>query len=133
VSYTDPDKTIQITEQNAERNTLPLAQPKAEDSPVYSLLPRRDTTNLTFIRLNVNRLNYGTAMTTLMTLLETAQTQVKGNNKAQELLAQALSETRQLLEENQLLHSKVNQLEQIIQDIRELDARKKCLCRGFGS
>jgi len=72
-------------------------------------------------------------MTTLMTLLETAQTQVKGNNKAQELLAQALSETRQLLEENQLLHSKVNQLEQIIQDIRERDARKKCLCRGFGS
>lgn len=72
-------------------------------------------------------------MTTLMTLLETAQTQVKDNNKAQELLAQALSETRQLLKENQLLHSKVNQLEQIIQDIRERDARKKCLCRGFGS
>jgi len=72
-------------------------------------------------------------MTTLMTLLETAQMQVKDNNKAQELLAQALSETRQLFEENQLLHSKVNQLEQIIQDIRERDARKKCLCRGLGS
>jgi|GEM_PF-4981260 len=74
-------------------------------------------------------------MTTLMTLLETAQTQVKDNNKAQSLLtlAQALSEASQLLEENQLLHSKVNQLDQIIQDIRERDARKKCLCRGLGS
>jgi len=72
-------------------------------------------------------------MTTLITLLETAQTLVKDNNKAQELLAQALCEANQLFEENQLLRCDVNQLEQIIQDIRERDARKKCLCRGFGS
>ena len=52
MSYTDPDKTIQITEQNEDRNTFPLAQPEAEDSPVYGLLPTRDATDLTFIRLN---------------------------------------------------------------------------------
>jgi len=52
VSYTAPDKTIQITEQNTERNTLPLAQPEAEDSPIYGLLSTRDATDLTFIRLN---------------------------------------------------------------------------------
>lgn len=40
-------------------------------------------------------------------------------------------ENQNLNEENQKLNEEVKRLSQIISDVRERDARKKCLCRGF--
>ncbi len=61
-------------------------------------------------------------MTELSCLLNTA---IEKNSAPElmDLLAQALQLSEQQAEENQ-------RLEQIIHDIRERDASKKCLCRG---
>jgi len=48
-----------------------------------------------------------------------------------ELLGQAMTLASNLYEEKQTLKEEVECLSQIISDVRERDARKKCLCRGF--
>ena len=48
-----------------------------------------------------------------------------------ELLGQAIILASNFHEEKQVLKEEVECLSQIISDIRERDARKKCLCRGF--
>jgi len=48
-----------------------------------------------------------------------------------ELLGQAITLASNLYEEKQGLKEEVECLSQIISDVRERDARKKCLCRGF--
>jgi len=47
------------------------------------------------------------------------------------LLGQAITLATKLGEEKQVLKEEVECLSQIISDVRERDARKKCLCRGF--
>jgi len=47
------------------------------------------------------------------------------------LLSQAITLATKLGEEKQSLKEDVECLSQIISDVRERDARKKCLCRGF--
>jgi len=48
-----------------------------------------------------------------------------------ELLGQAIILASNFHEEKQALKEEVECLSQIISDVRERDARKKCLCRGF--
>jgi hypothetical protein len=60
-------------------------------------------------------------------------TRLKGasNTTNDELLSQAITLAAKLDEEKQALKEEVECLSQIISDVRERDARKKCLCRGF--
>lgn len=44
---------------------------------------------------------------------------------------EAIGMAQQLVADNDRLHQEVVRLSQIISDIRERDANKKCLCRGF--
>jgi len=60
-------------------------------------------------------------------------TRLKGasNETNDELLSQAITLATKIGEEKQALKEEVECLSQIISDVRERDARKKCLCRGF--
>jgi len=60
-------------------------------------------------------------------------TRLKGasNETNDELLSQAITLATKISEEKQALKEEVECLSQIISDVRERDARKKCLCRGF--
>lgn len=49
-----------------------------------------------------------------------------------EILAEVQGLSQQLVSENIRLQEEVARLSQIVQDVRERDANKKCLCRGFG-
>ena len=51
--------------------------------------------------------------------------------KNEALLVQAITLASTLSKEQQELREELSRLTQIISDIRERDARKKCLCRGF--
>jgi len=65
----------------------------------------------------------------LIEILNTLKHESPDKNEA--LLVQAITLATTLTEEQQGLHEELARLTQIISDIRERDARKKCLCRGF--
>ncbi len=68
-------------------------------------------------------------MSELIELLTRLKDESTGVNEV--LVNQAIALATTLGEEKQTLKEDVECLSQIISDVRERDARKKCLCRGF--
>lgn len=68
-------------------------------------------------------------MSELIELLNQLKHQATGTNEA--LWDSAFVLTDKLNEDQQVLKDEVERLGQIISDIRERDARKNCICRGY--